>query len=73
MSGCVNNLDELAKTLHGALSVETVDIEHVKKLMEGYSSNPVDWQRFTSWDKHKYVSRTAFYLHFYRLSCRTRV
>jgi hypothetical protein len=50
------NLQELATKLKDALSVDEVDTNHVTKIMEGYTSNPKDWQKFTLWDQHKYVS-----------------
>jgi cysteine dioxygenase len=49
------SLSELAEKLRDALSGETADIEHVKKIMEAYSSNPDDWRMFTAFDKHKYT------------------
>lgn len=49
------NLQELATKLKDALSVDEVDTNHVTKIMEGYTSNPKDWQKFTLWDQHKYT------------------
>lgn len=48
-----NTLDELIAKLHEAFESDPVDMDHVKDLMECYSSNPAEWKRFAIFDSNQ--------------------
>lgn len=45
-----NTLDELKAKLRVAFQSDPVDMDHVKDLMERYTSNPDDWKKFAIFD-----------------------
>jgi hypothetical protein len=45
-----NTLNELKANLHEAFQSDPVDMDHVKDLMERYTSNPADWGKFAIFD-----------------------
>ncbi|XP_046646255.1 cysteine dioxygenase type 1-like isoform X2 [Daphnia pulicaria] len=50
-----NTLNELKANLHEAFQSDPVDMDHVKDLMERYSSNPADWGKFAIFDSTHYT------------------
>ncbi|KAI8871728.1 cysteine dioxygenase type I, partial [Ramicandelaber brevisporus] len=39
----------------GGLTSAGVDVSYIVQLMNGYNSNPVEWQRFALFDKYRYT------------------
>ena len=36
-------------------SSDTVDIDRVKAILSGYKSNPLEWEKYITWDPHRYT------------------
>eukprot|EP00800_Vazella_pourtalesii_P009995 TRINITY_DN25128_c0_g1_i1.p1 TRINITY_DN25128_c0_g1~~TRINITY_DN25128_c0_g1_i1.p1 ORF type:complete len:200 (+),score=15.39 TRINITY_DN25128_c0_g1_i1:167-766(+) len=36
-------------------SSDTIDIDRVKAILSAYKSNPSEWDRYTTWDPHRYT------------------
>ena len=49
----VSNLPQLVDELHRVFSCDRVNVDYVKRLMEGYVSNADDWRKFAKRDKFK--------------------
>ncbi|KAF0295273.1 Cysteine dioxygenase type 1 [Amphibalanus amphitrite] len=51
----VTSLTQLVDELHRVFSCDRVNVDYVKRLMEGYVSNPEDWRKYAKRDKFKYT------------------
>ncbi|XP_055701533.1 cysteine dioxygenase type 1 [Phlebotomus papatasi] len=51
----VDSLADLVTELHRVFEKDHVNIEYVNHLMLSYKSNPVDWIKFTSFDRFRYT------------------
>ena len=49
----VTSLTQLIDELHRVFSYDRVNVDYVKRLMEGYVSNPDDWRKYAKRDKFK--------------------
>lgn len=47
--------DQMLREIERIFSDDSVDIDHVIKLLESYSSNPEDWNKYAMFDVHRYV------------------
>ena len=51
----INTLKELIAEFHKIFSSDKVDIDHAKKVLESYQSNPKDWKQYAIFDQHRLV------------------
>lgn len=49
----IEDLDKLVQKLHEAFATDKVDVDYVKALMESYTTNPDDWQKFAMFDDYR--------------------
>ena len=47
--------DQMCSEIEKIFSQDSVDIDHVTKLLESYSSNREDWNKYAMFDVHRYI------------------
>ncbi|KAM9857837.1 cysteine dioxygenase type 1 [Aulostomus maculatus] len=49
------SLEHLIEILHTIFESDSIDVDHVQKIMESYISNKDDWQRYAKFEKARYT------------------
>jgi hypothetical protein len=49
------SMEALQEQLRKAFRAPSVDLDQVKKLLEGYNSNKADWQKYAFKDIHRFA------------------
>ncbi|KAI5726042.1 hypothetical protein M8J77_023212 [Diaphorina citri] len=51
----LNCLADLVEELHRIFSDDHVNVDYVKFVMKSYKSNPMEWRKYSKFDKYKYT------------------